>query len=330
MTYEQYGKIQANDINTGLIGPIETVKRLNNLWGRGFGNRGYGQSPLLADVNVGDPILASDWNAMKDRGYTIGQHTGFPPTLDNFTPGGRVLFNEGLTKKMIDALDLSRTSSVWQSNYIMTQQTNSFPWYNKLTFNITATFPTGDYARYFFNCGGQFAVRTFHPGTLSGNPIRYALYKLSQDVGTIYWSIVPGGGATTRIANVNYTATTKIGGAGQGFPNTETDYYTPSLYSTTATYTTLFTQLISTSIPGYDQSFLSLQAYTSGDKGSYGANGNIVTMRLIYDVAPNSISLPEGAIVYFYVIPPLADPANSYLSQQSWAIPSVSITVSAT
>lgn len=330
MAYEQYGKIEANDIDTGLIGPMDAAKRLNALWGRGFGSRGYGQSPILPDVNPGDPILASDWNGMKDLGYKIGQHTGFGVTTDNFFPGGRVLFNQGLTKKMIETLDSNRTSSFWQSGYSLTSLTNDYQFYNKLTYTITATFPTGDHARYYFNCGGQFAFRMYQPGINSSIPVRQQMAKLATDIGTIYWSIVPGGGAASRIANVNYTATTKIGGAGNASVDTGTDYYTPSIYSLTGAATTIFTQIVSNGVPGYDQSFVSLGVYTNGDKGSYGANGNVIVFKFIMDVAPNTAAIPNGGTAYCYVIPPLADPANSYLSQQSWAIPSINMTVLAT
>lgn len=331
MTYEQYGRIQATDINTGLIGPMEAAKRLNALWGRGYGSRGYGQSPILPDINIGDPILASDWQNMNNLAQKIANHENKIIVPDDFfRPGYRVNFNQGLTKQIIEQVDASRTSSQWQSNYILSSLTNDFGWFNKLTYTMTATFPTGDDARYFFNCGGQFAVRVFQPGSSSSNPIRAQMAKLASDIGTLYWSIVPGGGASTKIAGVNYTATTKIGGAGQGFPNTESDYYTSSVYSSAGTFTTLFQQFVSNGVPGYDQSFIQLDAHTKGDKGSYGANGNIIVMRLTIDVAPNTASMPGGGIVYFYTIPPLADPSRSWLSQQSWSIPTISITSVAT
>lgn len=330
MAYTQFGKIEAADIDTGLIGPMDATARLNALWGTGFGSRGYGQSPILPDVNIGDPVLASDWSNMNTLANKISGHTGIAISQDTFTRGGRIQYNSGLTKSMISSLDDSRTSSRFQApSANLMSIANDYGWFNKLTYTVTATFPDGDSARYYFNCGGQFAIRTWQPG-INSTPIRASIARLANEIGTIYWSIVPGGSSKTRIQNVDYAATTKIGGSGTpALISGSQDYYTASTYSTTNTPTTIFRQNVSGGVPGYEGSFISVGVYTKGDKGINGANGNIVVMTLTVDIAPNSVAMPSGGIVYFYTVGPYASASTTYLPYQSWATPTVDIIVTA-
>jgi hypothetical protein len=331
MAYEQSGKIEAVDVVNQLIGPVPTAQRLNTLWGYGFGNRGYGQSPLLPNVNVGDPVLASDWNGMKNLTNTIAQHQAtllsYSVPKDTFAPGINILYNQGLTKTYIDKIDTNRMSSAVQGNYSVYTVENAFSWTNKLTYTMTATFPTGDSARFFFNCGGQLAVRTWQPGYQSGVPTRLMISRLAQEAGTIYWSAMAGGSTKTKIAGVEFAATTKIGGSGTpGSISGSQDYFQPTTY--TSTPVSIFKQTVSNGVPGYDASFIEVLVNTSGDKGSYGANGNVITLKLVVDVAPYSTSIAAGGIGYLYVIPPIVS-SQSYLTQESWGIPSVVMSVTA-
>jgi hypothetical protein len=331
MAYEKSGKIEAVDIDNQLIGPVPTSKRINTLWGYGFGNRGYGQYPLLPDVNIGDRVLASDWNGMKDLTNKIAQHQATPLTYmhpkDLFSAGAPIMFNDGLTKTYIEKIDENRMSSAVQGNYSVYSVENAFAWTNKLTYTMTATFPTGDSARFFFNCGGQLAVRTWQPGYQSGIPTRLMISRLAQEAGTIYWSAIAGGSTKTKIAGVEFAATTKIGGSGtpESISGSQ-DYFQPTTY--TSTPVSIFKQTVSNGVPGYDASFIEVLVNTSGDKGSYGANGNVITLKLVVDVAPYSTSIAAGGIGYLYVIPPIVS-SQSYLTQESWGTPSVVMSVSA-
>jgi len=327
MTYEKSGKIEAADLNNNLINPVTGITTLNGLWGTGYGSRGYGQSSIIPAPEPGDIIRSSDWSNMNTLAAKLSGHQGVAVSTDTFTPGGRVLYNNGLTRTMINSLITSRTSSKIQAPYYLKSIANDYGWFNKLTYTITFTFPTADEARYFFNCGGQFAVRTWQPG-INSNGIRRGIAQLSIDMGTIYWTVTPGAGGTTKIAGVNYAATTKIGGSGSAAViATGQDFYTPSTYSETNTPTTIFKQFVKSGITGYDQSFISLGVYSKGDKGVNGGNGNIVVMDLVVDIAPQSVFMPSGGIVYVYVIGPDPDTTFSYLEDNSWATPTVDIAV---
>jgi hypothetical protein len=328
MAYEQYGKIENTDINNLLIGPATAAQRLNTLWGTGFGNRGYGQTPLLPDVNKGDPVLASDWENIKLRAIDLVDHQNTTVTADNYPRGGQILYNNGLTKTMIEKLDTNRMSSLTQANYQAFQISNDYPWTSKIVYTMTATFVNGDAARYFFNCGGQFAVRAWQPGLNSSSPIQMMIAKLANDIGIVYWSGIAGGSTKTKIMSVDYAATTKIGGVGT--PTTiagSQDYFAASTY--TSTPVSIFRQVVSGGVAGYDGSFIDVAVATSGDKGTNGANGNVIKMVLTVDLAPLSALMPAGGIAYFYYATPQLGQA-SRLMTQSWGTPSISLMVAAT
>ena len=328
MAYEQSGKIEDTDINTTLIGPANAAQRINALWCTGFGSRGYGQPYPLPDVNKGDPVRASDWMGIKLRAIDIADHQNTAITADNYTAGGEILYNNGLAKTMIDTLDTNRMSSLTQGSYQLNSISNDYPWTSKIVYTMTATFANGEAARYFFNCGGQFAVRTWLPGLNTSIPIQLMMAKLANDVGIIYWSAIAGGSTKTKIVDVDYAATTKIGGVGT--PTTiagSQDYFATSTYTTTPV--SIFRQVVSGGVAGYAGSFIDLAVATSGDKGSNGANGNVIKMVLTIDLAPQSALMPAGGIAYFYYMIPQLGQA-SRLFTESWGTPSVSLMVAAT
>jgi hypothetical protein len=328
MAFEQFGKIEDIDINTNLIGPATAAQRLNTLWGTGFGSRGYGQTPLLPTVNKGDPVLASDWANIRSRAIQITSHQNTQITWDFYQAGARILYNNGEAKTAIDKLDANRMSSLTQANYQTFQISNDYPWTSKIVYTMTATFANGDAARYFFNCGGQFAVRVWQPGLNTSIPIQLMMAKLANDVGIIYWSAIAGGSTKTKIMSVDYAATTKIGGVGT--PTTlagSQDYFATSTY--TDTPVSIFRQVVSGGVAGYAGSFIDVAVATSGDKGSNGANGNIIKMVLTVDLAPQSALMPAGGIAYFYYATPQLGQASE-LFTESWGTPSISLMVAAT
>ena len=331
MTYQQYGTIQAADIDNNLAGPVNGISSLNSIWGTGFGSRGYGQLPLIPYPNIGDPVRSVDWSNMNTIANKIAMHTSTSISPDYFPTGSTVFYNQGQTRTMIDALDANRTSSRFQAPQPnIKSMANDYGWFNKVEYTITATFPDGDSARYYFNCGGQLAFRTWQPG-INSIPARAAIAQLGIDIGTIYWSIIPGGAGQSTIQKVKYSATTKIGGSGSpAILAGSQDYYAASTYSLTNTPTTIFKQFVRNSVTGYDGSFMSLGVYSKGDKGLNGANGNIIVFKFIVDIAPLSLAMPSGGIVYVYTVGPLADSDITYLDIQSWATPTIDITISAT
>lgn len=327
MAYALNGQVENTDINDTLLNPLDAAKRLNAIWGAGYGNRGYGQGSLLPNVEKGKIVTASDWNEISNRTTRISQHQNNPLVSTGVATGDPINFNEGKIRTNIELVDDTRFWAGSQSTGVVYRHTNQFAWQNQLTYNITIIFNTPDQARYFWNCGGQLAISTFQPATV-GKPITELFTNLASAMGTIYWTAIAGGGKKTKIAGVDFDAVTKIGGSGTPVTIAKNiDFYDNSLYNAFAPGVTLFEQKVANTVPAYSNSLIKLTAVTAGTKGLNGGNGYTVFMKLIYDSVPDGAVMPPGGGIAVTVIPP----TTSWLFTQSWsnAPQSVGITTTA-
>lgn len=329
MAYAKDGIIENTDINDTLISPGNAANRLNAIWGVGKGNIGYGQpaDTYLVPVAKGAVVQALEWNNIIDRTTRIALHQNKPLTSTGVTAGQPVNFNEGKIKTDIESINETRAWSAAQATGIVYSRTNTYQWNNRLEYRITCVFNTKDAVRYFWNCGGQFAISTTHPST-PGKPITTLVSDLATAMGTIYWTCKPDPSKKTKIAGFDFDAVTKIGGSGTPeVLSKDMDYYTPSIYNGIGT---LFQQKVANTIPAYADSTLTLTVSTAGDKGLNNDNGYCIFLTLTFDAVPDGALMPAGGTTTFTVIPPAATTnINSWLVTSSWLTPSVSITASA-
>jgi hypothetical protein len=327
MAYAKDGIIENVDINDTLLNPTNAAKKLNAIWGVGKGNIGYGQLESLPTVDKGKIVGAKEWNDIISRTDVIARHQDKSITSNIITPGDPVNFNEGLIKTNIEAVSDTRGWCKAQGTGSVYTATNLYQWRNRLEYRFTCVFNNLNEVRYFWNCGGQFAISTYHPST-PGKPITTLISDLATAMGTIYWTCTPESGKKTKIAGFDFDAVTKIGGSGT--PNIltkDTDYYSPAVYNTAAF---LFQQKVAATIPAYSNSTLTLVSTTAGAKGPNEDNGYCIFWTLIFDAVPDGALMPSGGTATLTVIPP-APPTNpnSWLTRQSWSLPSVSVTSSA-
>ena len=64
MTYTAGSRIESSDYNT-------FVSDVNNLWGTGSGNKGYGQSSTVGTVAGGGQVTATQWSTLASRVNSI-------------------------------------------------------------------------------------------------------------------------------------------------------------------------------------------------------------------------------------------------------------------
>ena len=67
MTYSSGGTIQASDYNN-------FATQVNNIWGTGYGNVGYGQSTTLSAVSSQGTITATQWATMINTLNSVSKH----------------------------------------------------------------------------------------------------------------------------------------------------------------------------------------------------------------------------------------------------------------
>lgn len=190
------------------------------LFGVGYGDRGYGQvAPSLPLVVAGKSMIASDWASLRNVIATIASHQGkdasYLPPSSEFQSGASVKaenstgvlnydsqyffdiasatfdsivlgkYNIGYLLTTLDAQRFSTNSGASMSitaNALNIVRTGTWGAASTgITAIATATFPSEDAARYFFNSGGEIRFVVAHPnGTSQDNNWNLALSSLGS------------------------------------------------------------------------------------------------------------------------------------------------------
>lgn len=166
------------------------IATINGVIGTGSGDKGYVQTEL-STVNVGDPVLASQMNAViaalnvaaDHQNSSIVMPTGTQSigdradAFDGVAPAGGWSIDGSTT-----AYDVNAAATTIDTNYgnvDVTDQTlgtssnttaRSSSWSNTIDQTLRFTFSDNDEARQFFNTGGQIRLTYSHPtGTAHDN-----------------------------------------------------------------------------------------------------------------------------------------------------------------
>jgi len=295
MTYSANGLIQASDFNT-LIGanPGSTANALNTVWATGSAGAGYGQT-AIANVTVGNPVLASSWAALVSNTASAASHQGSSITsVSTPVAGGLIAYNANITTNL-QTIYTNKFNAGTQGSTTSNTVTTASTWSNVATFTFTATFANGDAARYFFNAGGQFALTCSHP---SGTGINLLLNNLASNVGTVVISSLTTGTAT--IAGTSYNGVTKIGGGGA----TPTISTNSGYFSFTTSNVNVFSQIATTGPAAYLSTNISFLVKTNGTQGTNGDAGNVVTIYAVWDEIPDGLTVSTGSVTTLTVRPP--------------------------
>ena len=296
MAYAQFGTIQAADFNT-LVGgnPTTTANTLNATWATGGSTAGYGQT-AVSNVAAGTNILAStQWSSLVSNTASAASHQGSSITSVSTPVAGGVITFTAAIPTNLQTIYTNRLNAAAQGATTPNTATRATTWSNQLTFTHTATFASGDAARYFFNAGGQLKMTVSHPG-VSG--IDLLFNNLCSNVGTVVMSAPTSG--SVSIAGTNYNGITKIGGGG----NAPTVDSTKGYYGLTVANATAFTQTASTGPSGYLSSFIRFIVKSNGTQGSNGDTGSVVTIYTIWDEVPDGLVVASGSATTMTLTPP--------------------------
>ena len=279
MAYVKGEIILASDYNT-----FRTT--LDAIYDVGFGNRGYGQvdfaaSTAIPSVVIGELIKSTEWtifrNAAQDCSDHQGSSTTIPPVSEHAV-GELVEAHESSAPSSnafdydgsLVAIDNNRLNFAPGSVTLFSNAVNSTrntAWANQLTHRFKATWAQVDYARYFFNSGGQIRIRGSRSGG-SASSQNDSWTNMLLNMGRII---------------MNHTSTfLSGGGAGWTINAPTTGYYDLG---------TSFT-LIATGVPsgggyggygGYPGNSVTVEARTvDGPGGPNGDNGRDLEFRVRY------------------------------------------------
>ena len=297
MAYAQFATIDAADFNT-LVGgnPTTTANTLNATWATGGSTAGYGQT-AVANVVAGTNILAStQWAALVSNTASAASHQGSSITsVSTPVAGGVITFNAAIPTNL-QTIYTNRLNAAAQGSTTSNTATRGTSWSNQLTFTHTATFASGNAARYFFNAGGQIKMTVSAPSTPGQIDLLFS--TLAANVGTVVMSAPTSG--SVSIAGTSYNGITKVGG-GSPAPTIDSSR---GYYSLTTSNATAFTQTASTGPSGYLNSFIRFIVKSNGTQGANGDAGSVITIYTIWDEVPDGLVVAAGSATTMTLTPP--------------------------
>jgi hypothetical protein len=268
MAYSSGGTIEASDYNGFAGGTAANVSgQLNTVLSTGRGNAGYGQTAVSNVTAVTNDVTATQWTTLINGVDRVRKHqsgVGYS-NLTAYTSGQTINVTNDISAALTTAYT-SRLTATSQGTTV-TGATNSpnFTLVNGLAgttfrFSRTATFSSGDAARYFFNAGGQLNFVIISVANNDGTTRSASLVTLAA---TNF--------ASKRLGAQDCVARTGTGGTLNVDGTTNTGYYTltasnvakTTITSTTATYTS---------------DTFSLVAKSNGVQGSNADAGSVVTL----------------------------------------------------
>jgi hypothetical protein len=212
----------------------------------------------------------------------------------------------------LQSITINRLNAVSQGSSYTRTNTLGSTWHDNLSLSFTIQFQSHDAARYFFNCGGQLGVSSYHP-TTAGNTINRLMNEICTDMGTI-WLSSPTSNTTAQLSGANYTGVYKAGGAISGGSTTVTGY---GFHSWNSTPTTVHTQQGTYSYRGHGPArpntygtYFYANSATSRVKISYNGGGT-VTIAVEFTGLTN-ITVSSGTSITLTVRPPSSNLAASW------------------
>jgi hypothetical protein len=327
MTYSSGGLIQATDYNG--FAATTAGANVNDIWGTGSGDKGYGQSTTLSTVSAAATVTATQWATLNTRISSLASHTGTTITARSNPTVGQTIsilsaLNTDLTNITNNRGNAAGTGSQftsWTGTSSKTTATGSGNAAWTITFTHTITFASANAARWFFNAGGRIKWETSKTST--GTDADEEWNDLANTlVGDIY---ITGGTGTQTIAGTAYTGTTKIGGTGS--PTTLAT--TTGFYDLTTTPVTIYKQFADTY--SYTTQYIQINA-------SVNAGGTVITLTTTW-VDPGGALVPNDNIsggtattgISFGTAPATVvtyfPPSTTYLTEASWGTPTVAASV---
>jgi hypothetical protein len=310
---------------TGLAGGGSTDSaNLNNVWGTGQADRGYGQSTTLSSVTAGTTVTATQWATLLARITSSANHQSSsisamttPSSTDIITIIGTIAGN--LTTIHTNRLNAGSVGTPVSANIDSTGS-----WTTSATQLITFTFTDPDEARYFFNCGGTISIDPSVTGYTDDAKAR-SWDALTQMCGTVSL----GAQGSSVSGETNSITVTEAHTASSASVSTTIGYYDLTT-SNQLIYEKSLTTAGSPYIAGAANN-VKIYAKSNGTQGSYSDAGTIITLEVQFNDAStddsydkvdyNVLDEMDGTVRNVSIYTP---PSTSYLTQ-SWSNPTVAL-----
>ena len=247
---------------------------VNNLWGTGTGDRGYGQSTTLTSVSAGSNVTATNWANLLNRITSMGNHQGTSLTSMTSPTTGDDIEIIGAISSNISALHTARLDAAGNGANEGTFNSDSTgTWTASAIQEVTVTFDSADEARYYFNAGGYLQIDPAITGYTDDAKAR-SWDALTQMCGSIRFEAQ---GTTTVGGSDSITVT-------EAHTSSETTLATTiGYYDMTTSYQTIFQRDLTTSGSPYisgGANNVKIEAKSNGTQGSNSDAGTVVTFKI--------------------------------------------------
>lgn len=211
MTYAQGGLIQAADFN-GFA--TNNTPNVNNIWGVGSGNSGYGQTPVTS-ASTGVIINHTEWASLITAINSAALHQGTTMTpLPVPVSNDEIAYLSALSTD-INLINTNRLNCAATGSDTYITGTRTASWGSNISIptvssTISVTFASANQARYFFNCGGAVLFNCSRTGSpASSSDTDWS--TLCDDLGTLG---LPAVNTAQTIGAAAYQGLTQFDGSG--------------------------------------------------------------------------------------------------------------------
>jgi hypothetical protein len=335
MTYSVGGLIQAVDYNG--FASTTSGANVNNIWGTGSTDSGYGQTTTLATVSAGGTVTATQWAGLVNRISSIASHTNTSITSRSAPVAGNLIqvlaaVNTDLTNCTTNrgnAVASGTEVGTFTGDVSKTSATGSGQAAWTITFTQTVTFASANATRYFFNGGGL--IRLQYGKSSTGTDHDPDWNTLAGQPGSIFFSGRVAG-TTNTIAGQAYTGTTRLSGSGgtQTTLATTTGFYNLSaggaattifqLNNTTAPYTPEFIRTtVALNAGGTVLTFVT--TWVDDGTGGAGTTANISGGTATTSPSTTITGTAPTTLLTF------RPPSSTFLTEASWGTPAIASSV---
>ena len=266
-----------NNFATGSIGGSATDSaNVNNLWGTGSGDRGYGQTTTVSAVSAGSNVTATQWSTLLSRITTLGSHQGTSLTAMTSPSAGDEIEVIGAISTNLTSLHTNRLNEAANGTAEGAFNSDSTGnWTASAIQEVTVTFDSADEARYYFNAGGYIQINPQMVSYTSDAKAR-SWDALTQMCGTIalaaQGTVVAGSSNSITVTEAHTSSQTTLA-------------TTIGYYDMTTSYQTIFQRDLTTSGSPYisgGANNVKIEAKSNGTQGSNSDTGTVITFKISF------------------------------------------------
>ena len=266
-----------NNFATGSIGGSATDSaNVNNLWGTGSGDRGYGQTTTVSAVSAGSNVTATQWSTLLSRITTLGSQQGTSLTGMTSPSAGDEIAVIGAISANLTSLHtnrLNKAANGTAEGAVNSDSTGN--WSTSAIQEVTVTFDSADEARYYFNAGGYIQINPQMVSYTSDAKAR-SWDALTQMCGTIrleaQGTAVSGSSNSITVTEAHTSSQTTLA-------------TTIGYYDMTTSYQTIFQRDLTTSGSPYisgGANNVKIEAKSNGTQGSNSDTGTVITFKISF------------------------------------------------